>query len=189
MKKKFILVNTTFPVGNPKFTLNYKIEEKAMVDMGYDKVFAKNYARDSFVANKKLISILLKIAKKFPKFNFVLRPHPFESRKTYEILLKNSNFHIFQTKTAIEWLNCCEALIHLNCQTAIEAVMIGKEAISVEWINTPHLKIQGPPGNISHTAKNLKNLINYVEKITNQQKLIPSKKMIERKKFNFNKIL
>ena len=35
-----------------------------MVDMGYDKVFAKNYARDSFEANKKLINILLKITKK-----------------------------------------------------------------------------------------------------------------------------
>ena len=59
----------------------------------------------------------------------------------------------------------------MNCQTAIEAVMIGKEAISVEWINTPHLKIQGPPGNISHRATNLKNLVNYVEKITKRQKI------------------
>ena len=30
--------------------------------------------------------------------------------------------------------------------------MMGKEAISVEWINTPYLKIQGP-GDISHSAK------------------------------------
>ena len=181
-RKKFILVNTTFPVGNPKFTLNYKIEEQAMIDMGYDKVFAKNYAKDSFEVNKKIINILSKISTKFPKVNFVLRPHPFESKKPYEILLKNSNFHIFQNKTAIEWLNCCEVLIHLNCQTAIEAVMIGKEAISIEWINTPHLKIQGPPGNISHKAKNFEDLVNYVAKITKQQKLIPSKKMIDERK-------
>ena len=44
-KERFILINTTFPVGNPKFTRDFKIEEKAMVDMGYDKIFAKNYAK------------------------------------------------------------------------------------------------------------------------------------------------
>lgn len=189
-KKKFILVNTTFPVGNPKFTSSFKVEERAMVDMGYDKNFAKNYARDSFEANKKLIPILEKICQEFPKFDFVLRPHPFESTKPYEVLLKNLNFHIIQTKTAIEWLNCCEVLLHLNCQTAIEAVMMGVEPISIEWINTPHLKIQGPPGNISHSANSFKELVTYLNKITRQKKLKPNMKMIkERKKLISSRLL
>ena len=157
-EKKFILINTTFPVGNPKFTSNYKIEEQAMIDMGYDIDFANKYARDSYDTNKKLINILFKICENFPKYNFILRPHPFESTRPYKKLLKNQNFHIIQSKTAIEWLNCCQALIHLNCQTAIEASMMGKEPISVEWINTSNLRIQGPPGDISHNAKKRVNL-------------------------------
>ncbi len=177
-KKRFILINTTFPVGNPKFTRDFKIEEKAMVDMGYDKVFAKNYAKDSFNANRKLVNILSKICQSFPNFDFVLRPHPFESSMPYKKLLKNKNFQICQTQTAIEWLNCCEALIHLNCQTAIESVMMNKEPISIEWINTPHLKAQGPPGNLSHNANNFEELSNYINNIINNKMLKPSKKMI-----------
>jgi len=177
-KKKFILINTTFPVGNPKFTLNYKIEENAMVAMGYPRDFAKTYAKDSYLSCKKIIGIIEKICDRFQDFNFVLRPHPFESSKPYEVLLEKQNFHISQTKTAIEWLNQCEALIHLNCQTAIEAVMMGKEPISIEWINTPHLKIEGPPGNISHIAKNFEELVSFIECIIYKRKLKPSKEMI-----------
>ncbi len=181
-KKRFILINTTFPVGNPKFTFDYKIEEKAMVAMGYDRDFSKRYARDSYESYKKIIKIISKVCDKFPDFDFVLRPHPFEASKPYEVLLKNSNFHISQTKTVIEWLNCCEALLHLNCQTAIEAVMIGKEPISIEWINTPHLKIEGPPGNISHIANNFEELVIYIDNVIKKRKLKTSKKMINERK-------
>ena len=176
-KKKFILINTTFPVGNPKFTKNYNEESKAMTDMGYNREFANKYAKDSFEVNKKIISIIEKVCKTVPNIYFVLRPHPFESKAPYEELLRFPNFEINQTKTAIEWLNNCEALIHLNCQTAIEAVMLGKEPISIEWINTPHLKAQGPPGEINHNPKNFDDLIFLIKKISSNDSLKPSSKM------------
>lgn len=182
-KKPFILINTTFPVGNPKFTLNHKIEAQAMIDMGYEENFAEKYAEDSLKVNIKMIKVISQICKKFPKHNFVLRPHPFESTEPYKHLLNNSNFEIRQEGSAIEWLNRCEALIHLNCQTAIEAAMLGKEAISIEWINTNHLKSQSPPGEISHTPSNLDELVHLLNAVLLNKKIKPSKKMTsERKK-------
>ena len=182
-KKEFILINTTFPVGNPKFTKSYTEESQAMIDMGYDKEFAYKYAKDSFEINKKIISIIERLCETVPKINFVLRPHPFESRRPYEALLRFPNIEINQTKTAIEWLNSCKALIHLNCQTAIEAVMLGKEPISIEWVNTPHLKIEGPPGEINHSPKNFDELIFLIKKIINSNSLKSTSKMrMERQK-------
>ena len=189
-EKKFILINTTFPVGNPKFTKNFNDESKAMIDMGYDRKFANQYAKDSFEVNRKIISIIERICKTVPNVNFVLRPHPFESRTPYEKLLRFPNFEINQTKTAIEWLNSCEALIHLNCQTAIEAVMLGKEPISLEWVNTPHLKAQAPPGEINHNPKSFNELIFLIKKISNNNSLKPSSKMkMDRKKLIKSRLL
>ena len=154
-----------------------------MIDMGYSEGFAKNYALDSFEANKKMIKIVASICKVFPEITFILRPHPFESPKPYEnYLSRYSNFKIIQTGTAIEWLNYCEALIHLNCQTAIEAVLLKKEPISIEWINTPHLKAQAPPGTISHNPRDFEELKILIKKVINNQKLLPNKKLIDSRK-------
>ncbi len=180
--EKFILINTTFPVGNPKFTKNYNEEAQAMIDMGYEKEFANQYAKDSFKVNKKIIEVIERVCKEITNINFVLRPHPFESNKPYKKLLNLPNFEICQTRTAIEWLNNCEALIHLNCQTAIEAVMVGKEPISIEWINTPHLKVEGPPGEINHEPKNFDELIILIKKIVKYGKLKPTAKMVKERK-------
>ena len=172
--KPFILINTTFAVGNPKFTKNSKFEAQAMINMGYSKNFAKQYAHDSLQAHKKLIKIISEVCKKLPDLNFILRPHPFESKRPYETLLRHTNFEINQTASVMEWLNACELLIHLNCQTAIEATMMGKEPISIEWINTPVLKAGGPPGNISHSPKSINEL---VDLIINRDKLKPTIEM------------
>ena len=107
---------------------------------------------------KKTIEIISRLCKQFPNQNFILRPHPFESSKPYEKLLINSNFEIKQTGTSLEWLNGCICLIHFNCSTAIEATMLNKKSISLEWLNTDTLKSLAPPINVSYVPKNEKQL-------------------------------
>ena len=175
----FILINTTFPIGNPKFTKNHKFEEQAMIDMGHNKIFAKQYTKDSIEACKKMIEAVSNICKMFPQTKIILRPHPFESPEPYKSLNSYNNFEIRQEGSVIEWLNSCDVLLHLNCQTAIEAVMINKEPVSIEWINTPTLKSQAPPEIVSHTPKNLKELKALIHSIINTKKLLLKKDLIK----------
>ena len=89
------------------------------------------------------------------------------SRDLWDWCAKNDISFIYASSAAtygngennFDDLNSCEALVHLNCQTAIEAVMLGKEPISLEWINTPHLKAQAPPGEINHNPKSFNELV------------------------------
>ena len=177
--EKFILINTTFPVGNPKFTKSSQFEEQAMINMGYEEKFAQDYTKDSITACKKMIEVISDICMTFPQIKFILRPHPFESPEPYKKLQSCLNFEVHQEGSVIPWLNSCEALLHLNCQTAIEAVMVNKEPISIEWINTTNLKSQAPPEVVSHTPKNSSELKTLINKVVSRKTLSPNKSLIK----------
>ena len=176
--EKFILINTTFPIGNPKFTKSFEFEEKAMIDMGYEKEFSHQYTKDSVKVCHEMIKIISDVCKTFPDTKFIVRPHPFESSEPYNKLKSYSNFEIYQEGSVTPWLNSCAALLHLNCQTAIEAVMVKKEPISIEWLNTPSLISLGPPGTISNTPKNFNALKVLINLIISNKKLPLNKKVI-----------
>lgn len=85
----------------------------------------------------------------------------------------------------LKWLNSCNALLHLNCPTAIEVVMVDKEPISIESINTPTLKSQGPPQSVSHSPKNLDELKALINLINNKK--LPSNKYLIKGRANLIK--
>ena len=77
------------------------------------------------------------LAKRFSNYQIVIRPHPFESLNAYRELAKLENVDVRQEGTSIEWINHAKVLIHQNCLTSIEAVMMGCEPVSLEWFNSP----------------------------------------------------
>ena len=191
-KQNYILINTAFPIPKPKCTKGTMSEENALLEVGHEKQFVKKFLNDIKVAHKKTIEIISRLCKQFPNQNFILRPHPFESSKPYEKLLINSNFEIKQTGTSLEWLNGCICLIHFNCSTAIEATMLNKKSISLEWLNTDTLKSLAPPINVSYVPKNEKQLYEILDQIL-LKKIIKSDKkfdhlkdLILQNRLNFN---
>ena len=126
-----------------------------------------------------MIEVISDICTTFPQIKFILRPHPFESPEPYKKLQSYLNFEVHQEGSVIPWLNSCDALLHLNCQTAIEAVMVNKEPISIEWINTTNLQSQAPPEIVSHTPKNYSELKILINKIVSKKILSPNKNLIK----------
>ena len=137
----YVLINTNFPTANPRFTRSSEDEISAMIKVGFGEDFAKQFVHDAKITYKNVIKVVRIIAKKNPSQNFVIRPHPFENIDAYSELLGIKNIFIRQEGTSLEWINSSICLIHLNCSTSIEAAMLGKEALSLEWLNTPALSV------------------------------------------------
>jgi surface carbohydrate biosynthesis protein len=144
MKPGYILINTNLAAVSPRFSRGIAAERAALISVGMDPDHVDRRFRDELAAQNGLIGLLRELTESFPDVQFVLRPHPFESDVAYRVLCTSPNFSIRQEGTSLEWLNAAAGLIHLNCSTAIEAAMLGKEALSPKWLDTPALHIDGP---------------------------------------------
>ena len=89
----------------------------------------------------RCVETSIRLAKHFTDVQFVLRPHPFENIASYDALAELPNFQVRQDGTSLEWISGARLLIHQNCSTAIEATMLKVEPLSMEWFNTPSLRL------------------------------------------------
>jgi surface carbohydrate biosynthesis protein len=138
----YVLLNTNFPTVNPRFSKGPDDEVETIVNAGYSRDYANQVVIEARHAYQSMLKMSMKLAEHFPDVHFVLRPHPFENIKSYDALAAYPNFEVRQEGTSIEWINRARLLIHQNCSTAIEATMLNVEPLSMEWFNTPSLRVQ-----------------------------------------------
>lgn len=139
--RPYVLINTSFPTVNPRFSAGDGAEIAAMVAAGFSAEFATKYIDAARRALTGMISLLGDLAVKFPGELFVLRPHPFESPQGYQVLRRFPNIEIRQEGTSLEWVAHASALIHLNCSTAVEACMLGVPVLSPSWLDATPLHV------------------------------------------------
>lgn len=160
----YVLVNTNFPIINPRFSDGADDEMVNAVKAGFSREFAESYVRDARVAHAGVLALMETILARWPGQRFILRPHPFESHECYRTLERHANFALRQEGTSVEWLNQAHALVHLNCSTAVEAAMLGKPALSPAWLDTPALHVPGP-SSVSLLASSPEALIEALDKL------------------------
>jgi surface carbohydrate biosynthesis protein len=158
----YVLINTNFPVVNPRFSSGSSDEQDAMVQAGFSREFARQFVIDARQAHRSTIDMSIKLARHFTGVQFVLRPHPFENIGSYDVLADLPNVHVRQEGTSLEWIAGARLLIHQNCSTAIEAAMLEVEPLSMEWFNTPALRLQAATG-VSRGAASESDLIELVQ--------------------------
>jgi surface carbohydrate biosynthesis protein len=157
----YVLINTNFPVVNPRFSNSSSDEQEAMVQAGFSREFARQFVADAGRAYRSVLDISIKLAKLFAGVQFVLRPHPFENIASYDAFAELPNAHVIQEGTSLEWISGARLLIHQNCSTAIEATMLRVEPLSMEWFNTPALRLQAAT-EVSRGASSEADLIDLV---------------------------
>lgn len=162
IKSGYVLINTNFPVANPRFSASSADEEDAMVQAGYSREFARQFIVDAGKAYRSVLETSASLAKHFKDVEFVLRPHPFEHIGSYDALAELPNFHVRQDGTSLEWIGRARLLVHQNCSTAIEATMLKVEPLSMEWFNTPFLRLDAATG-VSRGAGSEADLIELVQ--------------------------
>lgn len=158
----YILINTNFPVANPRFSGSSSDEEGAMVQAGFSREFARQFIIDAGKAYRSVLETSIRLAKHFKDVQFVLRPHPFENIGSYDALAELPNFHVRQDGTSLEWISGARLLVHQNCSTAIEATMLKVEPLSMEWFNTPSLRLDAAT-RVSRGARSESDLIELVQ--------------------------
>lgn len=116
-----------------------------------EKYFIENAKMDPIEFHKKkdltyksatdFLFSIRKLAKKFPKKLFVVRPHPFEKNETYEKILKSfdnsdleKNIVIAREGNVYDWIKECRIMIGWITTVTVEACQFNKKNI----IYTPH---------------------------------------------------
>jgi hypothetical protein len=155
------LINTNFPTVNPRFSKSSEAEEETMVQAGFSREFARQFIADGRQAYRNTLETAIRLAEHFSSVQFVLRPHPFENIGSYDALAALPNARVIQSGTSLEWLSGARVLVHQNCSTAIEATMLNVEPLSMEWFNTPALRLDAAT-RVSRLAKGADEMIELV---------------------------
>ena len=121
----FILINTNMGYGN-----NILGDEYILT--GYRDRYPNIQLRIDFDKKKfdTILSLVKTISEKTNK-TIIIRPHPEENTMTYLNKLSDyKNIHVIYKGSVIPWLFAAEVMIHPDCTTGIESLLIGKKSIS-----------------------------------------------------------
>lgn len=134
----YLLVNANFPLVNSRFTGKPGGEREAMVRAGWDGAYVDRFIADLKQVFAKYLAEIDRLAAARPDRNILVRPHPFESEDVYRnALSRHSNVLIDGTGSVLDRICNAAAVIHLNCGTAVESVLLGKLPLQLEYLNTP----------------------------------------------------
>lgn len=131
-----ILINTNYPAVNPRFagTAN---DKEALVSAGLKSEYVERLLEDTRKIMTGVIETTKRLAVSMPEQQFVLRPHPFENSSAYrEAFAGQANIEVDPDGNVIDALTGAKALLHLNCGTAVEALMLGITPYSLDFLNT-----------------------------------------------------
>lgn len=129
----YILINTSFSLANP------------YVGQDHIKQYIKTYPDFSEEARKQLlykqefygevletfIKSIKQLAEKYDQTNFVIRPHPSESLKTYIDSFENyRNVFVNNEGSVHTWIIASTGVIHYDCTTGVESVLANKPTLA-----------------------------------------------------------
>ena len=162
------MINTNFPLVNPKFSTGRNSEYKTLIRNGIEPSYAFATQDECMSAYEGMKNLVTTLAEASPDQAFVIRPHPFEAESGYRNLKRFDNIKVIQSASANSWIKMCKCLIHLNCTTAIEASLMGKLVLSPGWLNNQ--KIFRPlPQALSHVAQHTEEIIEIIRSQSKQK--------------------
>ena len=149
---KFILVNTNTSFGNhikgDKFVLdNYRNRFPKI-----DQIISQDKKKFEHICQTiESISTISDI-------RIILRPHPEEKADSYHDRLCHVNsLKIVKEGSVIPWISASSSVIHSDCTTAIESVMLGKDTISAIPLGLDTNLLCPLPIGVSYKSLNTKN--------------------------------
>ncbi len=134
----YLLVNANFPLVNSRFSSAPGAERDAMIRAGWDAAYIDGFLADLKQVFANYLVEIGRLAAARADRAILVRPHPFESEEVYRsALARHSNVVVDGTGSVLDRIRNAAAVIHLNCGTAIESVLLGKLPVQLEYLNTP----------------------------------------------------
>ena len=154
----FILINTNMGSGNnlrgDDFVIeNYGERVKNIQDIiAFDKRKRQAY-----------VELIKEIINETDK-SVILRPHPEEDINWYQRAFNGFNkVKVIFEGSVLPWLLASEVMIHPDCTTAIESVLLGKKPISFLPLNSPDELVTELPLKVSEAFYDSRKLIKYLK--------------------------
>jgi surface carbohydrate biosynthesis protein len=173
----FILINTNFNHVNAFYPgLNLFVPNDkpggeprhGRAAKGMSREYAEGLRDHKQSIFEKFQQIIPTVEKEFPKYNFVVRPHPTENQEIYrQIAAGCERVEVTNEGNVVPWLMAAKALIHNGCTTGVEAYVVGVPAISYratvnEYYDYGFYRL---PNLLSHQCFNFEELRLTLEKI------------------------
>ncbi len=141
--KRFVLISSNFNGGDSEIDTNlyYKYYQNTLPKYQREKnlKFTKKVLNADNKNYHNMISLVNKLAKKFPKVNFVFRPHPRQNIKLVKkrFSKKIKNIKVEYKHTITPWIMSCDFFLHSGCSTVFEASILKKKIIYLLEKNIP----------------------------------------------------
>jgi len=137
-KKKYILVNTSTVIVNPRYLSKESEINNFFNSRVYTPLEKGAYLRDAERVFSNTIDLVFEIASTFPGEKIILRPHPFESSDYYKKIFSSlSNVTISHSGPSFIAIANAKLLISFYSSTAVEAAQMGVASIVPSWISAP----------------------------------------------------
>ncbi|SFJ77604.1 surface carbohydrate biosynthesis protein [Bradyrhizobium sp. cf659] len=163
----YLLVNANFPLINSRFTGKPGGEREAMVRAGWDGAYVDRFIADLKQVFSNYLAEIDRLAAARPDRNILVRPHPFESEDVYRnALSRHANVLVDGTGSVLDRIRNAAAVVHLNCGTAVESVLLGKLPLQLDYLNTPttagHAAL---PARVSRSVASFEELLGAIDHI------------------------
>ncbi len=137
-RQGYTLVNANFPLVNPLFVRSPEAELDALVAAGWQRDYVVRMIADSRTILDNYLATIDRLARRQPHRHFLVRPHPFENADRYRhAFAALPNVEVDGAGSVLNVIHNADSVLHLNCGTSIEAVMLDKLPVSMEFLNTP----------------------------------------------------
>lgn len=166
-RARYVLVNANFPLVNSLFSSSPEEEKKALIASGWQAEYVDQIIADSRLILANYIATVRALAMRCPGQSFIVRPHPFENADRYRSeFSEQANITVDGSGSVLNVIHNSVGVIHLNCGTSIEAVLLEKTPLSMEFLNTPHMASHSSlPSRVSQPVASLDELTHQVSRL------------------------
>lgn len=171
----YVLVNANFPLVNPLFVRSPEAERDSLVRAGWDRAYVDQMLIDLRVILAGYLATVKALAAARPRQHFLVRPHPFEDVSTYQRAFAGlPNVIVDGRGSVLNVIRNARCIVHLNCGTSIEATMLRRLPLSLEYLNTPLMAKHGPlPSRISAHVGSVAEALDAIDHVDQRTMVFP----------------
>lgn len=160
----YVLVNTNFSAINPAFTDSSASERKIFHSLGWDPSYVDKWFAAMEAVFPRYLDEVERLARALPERTVILRPHPFENEAVYRNRFASlDNVVVDGRGDVLNMIANASVVVHLNCGTAVDALLQRKPAVSLEYLNNELLLNHTPlPSRLSIRPSSFENLLEVV---------------------------
>lgn len=136
----YVLVNMNFPLVNPLFAKSPDAERETLVAAGWRADYVDRLIEDSRKILSGFVALVQRLSGRHGTLQFLVRPHPFENADHYRNAFSGlANVVVDGQGSVLNVIQHSRCILHVNCGTSVESVMLDKLPLSLEFLNTEHM--------------------------------------------------